>query len=68
MSWLVVFLLFGFWVLGLLNGYSFGGLIHILLLYAGLIVIARLIERRRRFRDRDHSGLVVGSHLDPGDP
>jgi hypothetical protein len=24
MSWVVVFLLVGFWVLGLLNGYSFG--------------------------------------------
>jgi len=42
MSWLVVFLLIGFWVMGLLNGYSFGGLIHILLVYAGLIVISRL--------------------------
>jgi Family of unknown function (DUF5670) len=46
--WVVVFLLVGFWVLGLLNGYSFGGLIHILLVYAGLIAVARLIERRRR--------------------
>ena len=46
--WVVVFLLVGFWGLGLLNGYSFGGLIHILLVYAGLIVTARLIKRRRR--------------------
>jgi uncharacterized membrane protein SpoIIM required for sporulation len=48
MSWTIVLLLVGFWVLGLLNGYSFGGLIHILLVYAGLMVTARLIERRRR--------------------
>jgi len=46
--WVVVFLLVGFWGLGLLNGYSFGGLIHILLVYAALMASARLIERRRR--------------------
>ena len=48
MSWVVVFLLVGFWGLGLAKGYSFGGLIHILLVYAGLMVTARLIESRRR--------------------
>ena len=47
MSWAIVFLLVGFWVLSLVNGYSFGGLMHILLVYAGLIAIARLMERRR---------------------
>jgi len=67
MTWVVVFLLVGFWVLGLLNGYSFGGLIHILLVYAGLIVIARLIERCRFFRASQHSEPVVGSDLDPID-
>lgn len=46
--WVVVFLLVGLWGLGLLNGYSFGGLIHVLLVYAGLMVTARLLERRRR--------------------
>jgi hypothetical protein len=46
--WVVVFLLLGFWSLGFYNGYSFGGLIHILLVYAGLMVTARLLERRRR--------------------
>lgn len=61
MSWLVVFLLVGFWVSGLVNGYSFGGLIHVLLVYAGLMVIARLIERRRFFRRREQSEPVVGS-------
>jgi hypothetical protein len=46
--WVVVFFLVGFWGLGFLNGYSFGGLIHILLVYAGLMVTARLLERRRQ--------------------
>ena len=54
MTWLVVFLLVGFWMLGLLKGYSFGGLIHILLVYAGLIVVAGLIERRRLFHATEH--------------
>ena len=48
MSWVAVILLAGFWGLGFANGYSFGGLIHILLVYAGLVVTARLLERRRR--------------------
>ena len=46
-SWTIVFLLIGFWVLALVNGFSFGGLIHILLVYAGLIGFARLLQRRR---------------------
>ena len=47
MSWTIVFLLIGFWVLALVNGYSFGGIIHILLVYAGLIGFARFLEGRR---------------------
>ncbi len=46
--WVVVILLVGFWGLGLANGYSFGGIIHILLVYSGLMVTARLVETRRR--------------------
>ena len=46
--WVVVILFVGFWGLGLANGHSFGGIIHILLVYAGLMVTARLVEMRRR--------------------
>ena len=46
--WVVVFLLVGLWGLGLTSGYAFGGLIHVLLVYAGLMVTARSLERRRR--------------------
>ena len=67
MSWAVVFLLVGFWVLSLGNGYSFGGLMNILLVYAGLIVIARLIERRRFSRGSENSQPVVGSRPKPKD-
>ena len=45
MSLLVVFLLVRVWVLGLLNGYAFGGLIRVLLVYAGLIALAWLLQR-----------------------
>ncbi|HYG34868.1 MAG TPA: DUF5670 family protein [Clostridia bacterium] len=47
MSWMVVLLLLGIWVLGLVHGYAFGGLIHILLVYAVLMVVAWLVHRRR---------------------
>lgn len=65
MSWTIVLLLIGFWVLGLLNGYSFGGLIHILLVYAGLMVIARLIERHRFSRARETSQPLAGNRVNP---
>jgi Family of unknown function (DUF5670) len=55
MSWTIVCLFVGVWVLGLLNGYSFGGLIHILLVYAGLMVIARLLETHRSSRNAENS-------------
>ena len=67
MSWAVVFLLVGFWVLSLANGYSFGGLMHIFLVYAGFIAIAKLIERRRFSRGSEHSQPVAGSRLNQKD-
>ena len=67
MSWAIVFLLVGFWVWSLVNGYSFGGLMHILLVYAGLIVIARLIERRRFSRGSEDGQPVASSRLNPKD-
>jgi uncharacterized protein DUF5670 len=67
MSWAIVFLLVGFWVLSLANGYSFGGLMHILLVYAGLIVSARLIERRRSSRGNEDSQPIASSRLNPKD-
>lgn len=47
MSWAIVILLVGLWILSLVKGYSFGGLMHILVVYAGLIALARIIESRR---------------------
>jgi len=47
MSWTFAFLLIGFWVFAFLNGCSFGGIIHILLVYAGLVGFARFLQRGR---------------------
>lgn len=47
MSWILVFLLLGAWGLGLVNGYAFGGLIHILLMFAVLLVLGWWFQRRR---------------------
>lgn len=67
MSYVVACVLVGFWALGFRNGYSFGGLINILLVYAGLIVVARLMERSRFIRAREQSERVTESHMDPRD-
>jgi hypothetical protein len=59
MSWTIVFLLIGFWVLALANGCSFGGIIHILLVYAGLIGFARFLQTRRPTAASENSQPVV---------
>lgn len=45
--WAIEFLLLGFWVLGLAKGYAFGGLIHLLVVYAVLMVLGWWSQRRR---------------------
>lgn len=44
--WMVVVVLVGFWGVGLFDGNPTGSLIHILLVYGGLLVTARLLEAR----------------------
>ena len=41
----VIFLLL--WLVGMISSYTFGGFIHILLLFALVVLIFRLIECRR---------------------
>ena len=65
MSWIIVFLLIGFWIAGLVSGYSYDGLIHILLVYAGLMVIAWWIKVRRYSRSSENSQTVAGNDLNP---
>ncbi len=47
MLYTIVLILIALWVLGLVTAYSFGGLIHILLVIAVIIVIVNLIRGGR---------------------
>jgi hypothetical protein len=43
----IVIILVLMWALGLVGGYAFGGLIHLLLVIALVVVILRVIQGRR---------------------
>ncbi len=47
MLWSIAIVLFLMWALGLLTSYSMGGLIHVLLAVAVVLVLVRTIQGRR---------------------
>ena len=47
MLWTIVAILLVLWLLGLVTSYTMGGLIHILLVVAIVVVILNLIQGRR---------------------
>jgi len=47
MLWTIFVILLVLWLLGLVTGTTFGGLIHILLVIAVIVLIVRLIQGRR---------------------
>lgn len=47
MLWTLVVILIILWALGLATSYTLGGLIHILLVIAVIVIIFRLISGRR---------------------
>jgi hypothetical protein len=47
MLWTIAVILLVLWLLGLVTGYTLGGLIHILLVIAVIVVIVRVIQGRR---------------------
>jgi hypothetical protein len=47
MLWSIAIVLFLMWALGLLTSYSMGGLIHVLLAVAVVVVLVRIIQGRR---------------------
>jgi hypothetical protein len=47
MLWTVVMVILVLWLLGLMSSYTFGGLIHILLVVALIVLIIRLVQGRR---------------------
>ena len=47
MLWTIAAILLALWLLGLLSSYTIGGLIHVLLVIAIVMVLVRLIQGRR---------------------
>lgn len=48
MLWLIFAMLVALWIIGLLNEYKMGGLIHLLVVIALFVVIIRFMSGRRR--------------------
>jgi hypothetical protein len=47
MLWTITIILFILWVLGLVSSYTLGGWIHILLVFAIIVLIFNLLSGRR---------------------
>jgi hypothetical protein len=47
MLWAIVMILIILWVLGMVSSYTMGGLIHVLLVVAIIVVLVRLIQGRK---------------------
>jgi hypothetical protein len=47
MLWTIFVILLVLWALGLVTSYTFGGLIHILLIVALAVLVVRIIQGRR---------------------
>ncbi|HKV39123.1 MAG TPA: lmo0937 family membrane protein [Blastocatellia bacterium] len=48
MLWTLVLILLILWLLGVVSGYALGGLIHLLLVIAVIVLIFNLLSGRRR--------------------
>jgi len=49
MLWTICVILLVLWLLGLVTGYTLGGLIHILLVVAIIVVLIRIIRGEKPF-------------------
>ena len=47
MLWTICVILLVLWLLGLVSGYTLGGVIHVLLVIAIIVIVIRLIQGRR---------------------
>lgn len=47
MLWTIVLILLVLWLLGLVSGYTIGGLLHVLLVIAIIVILIRVIQGRR---------------------
>jgi len=52
MLWVIFVILVILWVLGLVSGYTMGGVVHVLPLIAIALLIVRLNQRRIRLNQR----------------
>ncbi len=48
MLWTIAAILVILWLLGLLTGYTLGGVVHVLLVIALIVIVVGFIGRRRR--------------------
>ena len=48
MLWTIAVILLVLWLLGLVSGYTMGGVIHVLLVIAVVVVVIQFIQGRRR--------------------
>jgi hypothetical protein len=47
MFWTIALILIVLWVLGMVSSYTFGGLIHLLLVIAIVVILIRVIQGRK---------------------
>jgi len=47
MLWTIVIILIALWVLGLASSYTLGGLVHVLLVIAVVVIAVRLLQGRK---------------------
>ena len=47
MLWTIFVILLVMWLLGLISGYTVGGLVHILLVIAIIVVVIQVLQGRR---------------------
>jgi Family of unknown function (DUF5670) len=47
MLWTICVILFVLWLLGLVSGYTMGGVVHVLLVIAVIVLVVQLIQGRR---------------------
>jgi hypothetical protein len=49
MLWTIFVILAGLWLLGMVSSYTMGGLIHLLLVLAVIVLVFNLLQGRRLF-------------------
>ena len=48
MLWTIFVILLILWLLGLISGYTMGGVVHIMLVIAIVVILIQIFQRRKR--------------------